>query len=100
MLGMLGMTINECMQAYREFASQVFTRESTSNSTMAIPFGPVFSAGCLEDAIKSTIKKYCPENECKDRRHGDLSTAAACPHQNMPFRDGTCTKTYVRFQQK
>lgn len=113
MLGRLHMTVDECIQAYRDLAKSAFSLKSRSKSPsrfkqkMASMFttrstldilassSPMFSAVCLENAVKLVIKSFCVEAECKSRREKGLSTAGTCPHENMLFRDKTCTKTYV-----
>lgn len=90
------MTVDECIQAYRDFVRQAFTQESMRKPTSSASVGPAFSGRRLEDAIKSTIRRFCIEGECKVRRNnGDRSTAHTCPHVDLLFRDDTCTKTYV-----
>ncbi|KAL1993504.1 hypothetical protein VTN49DRAFT_3453 [Thermomyces lanuginosus] len=95
MLGRLRMPTDECIQAYRDFARRVFTPKTTRKPTSDTAFGPAFSAKRHEDAIKSIIRQFCPEEQCKNCRKEGQSTAETCPHQNVPFRDGTCTKTIV-----
>ena len=113
MLGRLRMTVDECIQAYRDLAKRAFSWESspsssrkfkqkvatifTSKSTSDAPISSssMFSARCLEDAIKSIVKTFCVEAECKSRRDQGQPTTRTCPHENMLFRDKTCTKTYV-----
>lgn len=85
------MTIDECIKEYREFARMAFIPKS-----MRITTQNAFSAARLEGAIKSTIRKFCVEQECKSRRNQGLSTADTCSHENILFRDSTCTKTYAR----
>ncbi|KAL1995554.1 hypothetical protein VTN49DRAFT_1741 [Thermomyces lanuginosus] len=93
MLGRLGMTVNECIREYREFARQAFTPDSTCMTTSNSPSEPTFSVGRFEDAIKSTIRKFCPN--CKGHLKNGHSAVQICPHENMLFRDETCTKTVV-----
>ena len=112
MLGRLYMTVDECIQAYRDLAKRAFTLNPRSKSPsrfkqkMASMFtakstldilssSPMFSARCLEDAMKAVIKSFCVETECKNRRDQGQSTVGTCPHEGMLFRDKTCTKTYA-----
>ncbi|KAL1976590.1 hypothetical protein VTN31DRAFT_2872 [Thermomyces dupontii] len=113
MLGRLRMTVDECIRAYRDLGKRAFSWESppsslrkfrrkvatifTSMSTpdVLISSSSMFSARCLEDAMKLIVKTFCVEAECKSRRQRGQSTARTCPHENMLFRDKTCTKTYV-----
>jgi len=57
MLGRLGMTVNECIQAYKEVAQQAFTVKPK------LPWVPspagAFSATSLKAAIEKTVKKFC-----------------------------------------
>lgn len=107
------MTVNECIEAYRDLARQAFSSEFSSSSSRnlqkvesmftlkstsdtLVQSDSTFSAGRLEHAMKLTIKTYCAEAECKRRRENGQSTSRTCPHENMLFRDRTCKKTYVR----
>ena len=65
--------------------------------TLDIPTSssPLFSAVRLENAMKSVIRSFCVEAECKSRRDQGQSTAGLCPHEDMLFRDKTCTRTYA-----
>jgi hypothetical protein len=93
MLGRLGMTVDECIRAYRMVAQLAFTPKRTS----ILPGPPTgaFSAKALEAAIKQVIREYCVESECVSRRFQDRSTVGTCPHSEMIYRDASCTKTYV-----
>ena len=93
MLGRLGMTVDDCIRAYRNVAQQAFTPKRTK----IIPASPTgaFSAKALEAAIKQTVREFCMESECAARRSRGLSTAQTCPHSEMEFRDRSCTKTYA-----
>src|SRR5437773_6666845 len=92
MLGRLRMTVDECIRAYKEVAQQAFTPKRTT----ILPVSPAgaFSAKALESAIKTTVKKSCVEPECAARRSQGFPTTETCPHSEMEFRDGLCTKTY------
>ena len=87
------MTVDECIRAYRSVAQQAFTPKRTS----ILPAAPrgAFSAGALESAIKQTVKEFCMESECVNRRSAGLTTVGTCPHSEKEFRHGACTKTYV-----
>ncbi|KAK5652534.1 hypothetical protein OQA88_10440 [Cercophora sp. LCS_1] len=90
MLGRLGMTVEECLEAYQEVARQAFTRKrrlqflpSSSGS---------FSATALENAIKKVVKQYCTEPNCVDERDKGNNT---CPHDDLQFGKDGCVKTAV-----
>ncbi|KXG45220.1 Acyl transferase/acyl hydrolase/lysophospholipase [Penicillium griseofulvum] len=93
MLGKLGMTVDECIRAYRQVAEQAFTPKRTS----ILPASPTgaFSAKALENAMKQIVREYCTNVECVTRRRQGHATVTTCPHSNMVFRDDTCTKTVV-----
>lgn len=92
MLGRLGMTVDECIQAYKEVARQAFTPKRTT----FLPASPAgaFSAKALEAAIKMMLRKFCVESECAARRSQGLSTTETCLHSDVAYRDTSCTKTY------
>lgn len=93
MLGRLGMTVAECIRAYKEVAQQAFTPKRTT----IFPASPAgaYSAKALESAIKKTVRKFCAASECATRRSEGHSTADTCPHSELEFCDPSCTKTYV-----
>ncbi|KAJ5649352.1 uncharacterized protein N7484_003075 [Penicillium longicatenatum] len=93
MLGRLGLTVDECIRAYRKVAQQAFTRKWTS----ILPASPsgAFSAQALEEAIKQTVREFCTDGECVTRRRQGSPTTGTCPHSNLAFRDQACTKTVV-----
>ncbi|KAI0186289.1 hypothetical protein EV127DRAFT_439439 [Xylaria flabelliformis] len=93
MLGRLGMTVDQCIQAYDRVAQTAFTPKRTS----FIPAAPkgAYSAQALEAAIKLTVKEFCVESPCIDQRHQGRSTVESCPHENAGFRSASCTKTAV-----
>lgn len=93
MLGRLGMTVDNCLIAYREVAEKAFTPKK-KNFLPGPPKG-AFSARRLEDAIKETVQKFCTDGECVNRRHQGHLTTATCPHSDLAFRDQKCTKTWV-----
>ncbi|KAF4769088.1 hypothetical protein HAV15_008647 [Penicillium sp. str.  len=92
MLGRLGMTVDECLQAYGKVAERAFTPKAHA----IIPARPngAFSAHALEEAIKQVVTEFCTEKECMNRRRNSLSTTP-CQHSDLPFRDQSCTKTVV-----
>jgi len=92
MLGRLRMTVDECIRAYKKVAQQAFTLKRTS----ILPARPTgaFSAKALEAAVKQTIMEFCVESQCVARRSRGELTAEACPHSEIGFPDGSCTKTY------
>ncbi|KAI0446399.1 acyl transferase/acyl hydrolase/lysophospholipase [Xylaria telfairii] len=93
MLGRLGMTVEQCMQAYDKVAQTAFTPKRTA----FIPASPrgAYSAQALEGAIKQTVKEFCAEPSCIDQRHQGRSTVESCPHENAAFRNASCTKTAI-----
>ncbi|KAK7397938.1 hypothetical protein QQX98_012692 [Neonectria punicea] len=100
MLGRLGMTVDECIRAYLKMAERAFTRKWTA----LLPASPggAFSATKLEEAIRDTVKEFCPMSECVARRRADgllqpacESTASTCTHGEVEFRDRSCTATVV-----
>jgi hypothetical protein len=93
MLGRLGMTVDECIRAYRKMAERAFTPKRTTLFP-ASPSG-AFSAKALEAAIRDTVKEFCPAADCVARRAGGHSTASSCAHGETEFRDPLCTATYV-----
>ncbi|KAJ5425195.1 hypothetical protein N7465_000265 [Penicillium sp. CMV-2018d] len=92
MLGRLGMTVDECLQAYRKVAERAFTPKAHA----IIPGRPsgAFSAHALEEAIKDIVTEFCTEKECVNRRQNGLSTTP-CQHSDLSFREQSCTKTVV-----
>lgn len=94
MLGRLGMTVDECIRAYRNVAQQAFTPKRSSSFFPAPPKG-AFSAQALESAIKQTVREFCTEKECVNRRLEGRPTTDSCPHSDLAFRDQKCTKTVV-----
>ncbi|KAL1994652.1 hypothetical protein VTN49DRAFT_2122 [Thermomyces lanuginosus] len=95
MLGRLRMTVDECIKEYRDLAKRAFTPKTMWKSILSSPFGSIFSAEHLEDAVKSTTRRFCMEEECKVRPSEDPSAAQTCPHDNILFLDKTCTRTVV-----
>ncbi|CAN9139990.1 unnamed protein product [Alternaria alternata] len=73
MLGRLGMTVEQCLEAYKQMAEKAFTPKA--HRMKASPRG-VFSATSLADAVKEIVKKYA----------GDAEAV---------FADRTCVKTVV-----
>ncbi|KAK0622756.1 acyl transferase/acyl hydrolase/lysophospholipase [Immersiella caudata] len=92
MLGRLGMTVEECIRAYKEVAQQAFTPKKTT----IFPASPAgaYSANALVSAIKKTVRTFCVASECVGRRGKGHSTAHTCPHSELEFRDALCTKTH------
>jgi hypothetical protein len=93
MLGRLGMTVDECIRAYGKVAAKAFTPKRTSIFP-ASPSG-AFSAKALEAAIVQTVREFCVEEECVQRRGHGSTTIETCPHGEMEFHNGACTKTYA-----
>ncbi|KAL1974583.1 hypothetical protein VTN31DRAFT_4787 [Thermomyces dupontii] len=93
MLGRLGMTVDECIRAYRKVAQQAFIRKSSS--LFPARHSGAFSARALEDAIKQVIREFCPEPDCIARRRRGQPTIDTCPHSNTVFRHQECVRTVV-----
>ncbi|KAH7126012.1 hypothetical protein EDB81DRAFT_951419 [Dactylonectria macrodidyma] len=93
MLGRLGMTVDQCLQAYTKVAQMAFTQKRT----LRLPASPsgAFSAKALEAAIKQTIREFCTDPHCVAQREQGQSTTASCTHDGMEFRSPSCTKTVV-----
>lgn len=92
MLGRMGMTVDECIRAYKEVAKQAFTPKR--KLLPASPSG-AFSATQLEVAIKQMVRKHCTHPTCVEERDQGTSTTKTCPHDGAHFRHGSCTKTVV-----
>lgn len=94
MLGRLGMTVDECIRAYKEVAQKAFTPKWSG----ILPGSPngAYSAEALEAAIKQTVRAFCVDPDCAAQRSQGGSTVETCPHNDLEFRDPSCTKTYVR----
>ncbi|KAH8742904.1 acyl transferase/acyl hydrolase/lysophospholipase [Diaporthe sp. PMI_573] len=88
MLGRLRMTVNECIQAYDKVSEAAFTPKRRIFPLPAEPKG-AFSATALEKAIKQVVRENCTDPECTAKRSKD------CAHDDLLFRDTTCTKTVV-----
>jgi len=97
MLGRLGMTVDECLRAYKEVAQQAFTPKKPK--LFRLPASPTgaFSATTLEDAIKKTVMAFCTHPNCASQANpGPKSQSQrTCEHGDLEFRDTTCVKTYV-----
>ncbi|KAG5655125.1 hypothetical protein KAF25_001898, partial [Fusarium avenaceum] len=93
MLGKLGMTVDECIRAYKKVAQQAFTPKTRA----IIPGRPngAFSATQLEAAIKQTVREYCIDPGCLEQRKRGEPTDESCSHQDMQFRGQSSTKTVV-----
>ncbi|EKV04427.1 Acyl transferase/acyl hydrolase/lysophospholipase [Penicillium digitatum] len=91
MLGRLGMTVDECIRVYRTVGKRVLIHKK--HAIIPVRSNGAFSAGVFEEAIKQTVREFCTNEECVNRRRNGLSTT--CQHSDLPFRDQTCTKTVV-----
>ncbi|CAN9256500.1 unnamed protein product [Alternaria alternata] len=79
MLGRLGMTVKQCLEAYKRMAEQAFTpKGNVFSRTFSLPASPQgrFSGKHLADAVKKIVKEYT----------GDAEAV---------FADKTCVKTVV-----
>ncbi|KAK6850534.1 hypothetical protein PG987_000168 [Apiospora arundinis] len=93
MLGRLGMTVDECIRAYKNVGRAAFTPKWTF-----LPIAPpkgAFSATALEGAIKRVVREHCTEPICIMQRRQGRPTADTCPHNDLRLRDATCTKTVI-----
>lgn len=90
MLGRLGMTVDECIRAYRTGAQRVFIPKQ--NAIIPVRPNGIFSAQVFEEAIKQTVREFCTDGECVNRRRNGFSTPP-CQHSDLPFREQACTKT-------
>lgn len=89
------MTVDECVQAYRDIAQQAFTPKRHK----ILPASPTgaYSAQALESAIKKMARTFCPEPACVASRQRGSPTTGTCPHsEKLEFRDTARTKTYVQ----
>ena len=93
MLGRLGMTVDECIKAYRRVAEQAFTPKQ--KRLWPSPSSAAFSATQLEAAIKRTVREHCVNAQCMAQRKKGETTVDTCQHEEMLFRDKSCTKTYA-----
>ncbi|KAJ9322858.1 hypothetical protein DTO027B5_2900 [Paecilomyces variotii] len=93
LLGRLSMTVDDCIRAYKKVAQQAFTPKRTT-ILPASPSGS-FSATQLESVIKQTIREYCIDPQCVAQRKQGKQTINTCSHEEMHFRDRSCTKTVV-----
>ena len=87
------MTVDECIRAYKKMAKKAFTPKPRSR--ISLPGSPrgAFSATSLEEAIRDTIKEFCPVSECAIQRKAGNSTSSTCTHEELLFRDKSCTAT-------
>ncbi|KAI0596402.1 acyl transferase/acyl hydrolase/lysophospholipase [Biscogniauxia sp. FL1348] len=85
MLGRLGMTVDDCIEVYKNVAQKSFTPKLR----FPVPCSPrgAYSAKALEMAIKEVVKAQCKDTKCAIEKK--------CSHEDGPFRDGTCVKTIV-----
>ena len=86
MLGRLGMSVGDTVQAYRDLGRKAFT--PTRCFYLPNPPRGLYSAIALEKAIKKVIKDQCQEEVCAnapDKAEGKLfrdpnSTCKICVH--------------------
>ena len=89
-LGRLGMTVDECIRAYKKIAQQAFNPKQTS----ILPARPpdAFSTKALEAAIKQTVREFCVEVECVTHRRQGHSTVRTCPHYGQVMHKDVCSQ--------
>ncbi|KAL2886102.1 putative acyl transferase acyl hydrolase lysophospholipase [Ceratocystis lukuohia] len=92
MLGRLEMTVGESIIAYQKLAETAFV--SNWENSIQKSSG-IFPAAELENAIKQTIRENCTEASCAQKRERGMPTNNTCPHEDLLFRDESCTKTAV-----
>ncbi|CAI7658086.1 unnamed protein product [Penicillium crustosum] len=92
MLGRLGMTVDECIRVYRTVAKRILIPKR--NTIIPARFNGVLSAQLFEEAIKETVREFCTDGECVNRRRNGLSTPP-CKHSDLLFCEQACTKTVV-----
>ncbi|CAI7580748.1 unnamed protein product [Penicillium palitans] len=92
MLGRLGMTVDECIRVYRTVAERVFIPKR--NAIISARSNEALSARMFEEAIKETVREFCTDRECVNRRRNGFS-APPCGHSDLLFREQACTKTVV-----
>ncbi|SPO02864.1 uncharacterized protein DNG_05541 [Cephalotrichum gorgonifer] len=95
MLGRLRMTVDECIRAYENVGQAAFTPKQTLSSRLPGPPRGAFSATALENAIKQVVREHCTQPDCVAKRRNAQPTTKSCPHEDLAFRDGTCTKTVM-----
>ncbi|KAI0167357.1 acyl transferase/acyl hydrolase/lysophospholipase [Pestalotiopsis sp. NC0098] len=92
MLGRLGMSVAECIDAYNRVGEVAFTPKLRFN--FASPQG-AYSATALETAIKEVVQTHCARPRCAEHRSRGRSTTNTCTHGDKRFRNSECTKTVV-----
>ncbi|KAI0108254.1 FabD/lysophospholipase-like protein [Daldinia grandis] len=86
MLGRLGMTIEDCIAAYRRLAKKAFTPKRRL-FPLPLPLDGTYSAKALEMAIKEVVKAGCKDGNCPAQE--------GCSHGDALFRNDACVKTAV-----
>ncbi|KAI1658195.1 FabD/lysophospholipase-like protein [Daldinia decipiens] len=86
MLGRLGMTVEDCINAYKSLAKEAFTPKRRLIHLPLPPTG-IYSAKALERAIEAVVKAQCKDEACVTR--------GACSHDDVLFRNDACVKTAV-----
>ncbi|KAJ9656038.1 hypothetical protein H2201_008664 [Coniosporium apollinis] len=84
MLGRLGMSVKDCIAAYKEMAEKAFVPKRYIY--LPAPPNGVYSATALKQAIIEVVKTQCKEGACKE---------GGCSHGEMDFRKEGCTRTVV-----
>ena len=82
MLGRLGMSVDQCLRAYKKMAEKAFSLKWGVHLP-ASPSG-AFSARALEEANKVVIREQCQDERCK---------SSGCQHGGSVFIDKECCKT-------
>ncbi|KAL2886104.1 putative acyl transferase acyl hydrolase lysophospholipase [Ceratocystis lukuohia] len=96
MLGRLGMSIDDCIKAYKELCNaafapgeQIWPMRIRTKSTSSI------LTANLENALKKAIRENCPVEQCAREREEDASRVNTCRHEDEKFLDKKCPKTAV-----
>ncbi|KAF3058263.1 Calcium-independent phospholipase A2-gamma [Daldinia childiae] len=86
MLGRLGMTVEDCIDAYRSLAKKAFTPK---RRLLPLPLSPsgAYSAASLKVATEEVVKAQCKDEMCTLR--------GTCSHADALFRNDACVKTVV-----
>ncbi|KAH8757174.1 hypothetical protein F5883DRAFT_525714 [Diaporthe sp. PMI_573] len=92
MLRRLQITVDECIQAYDKVGQAAFTPKRRILLLPAEPKG-AFSATALKKAIKQVVRENCTDPECTSKQSENPQGETTCTHDDLLFRDETCTKT-------
>ncbi|PHH49483.1 hypothetical protein CFIMG_006583RA [Ceratocystis fimbriata CBS 114723] len=92
LLGRLRMSVDDSITAYKEIMTEAFVENLWEKKQ---PLSK-FSAKNLQKQIQETIRQYCPESECVQRRKSNNDEGVQqCSHVNALYSDESSTKTVV-----